>query len=197
MWAFAIDQVRREVRQRKNKLVNAFAIPPDLLQQYERNFKMLHRKVKKETPLTVDEEIDYNFILKVIKIERILEWTTHVVAVVENEEKTQQAKKKKSGGLFSLFSSKKSDDAEEDVPEDYDSLFSRFNLGDSEGVTVPPAYVWLTMNFALQTGALELTDTELNSSLHFEYYGVHIESFHRSDGFDLSFLVDNCKLGLL
>ena len=86
-------------------MVNAFKIPKELLESYERDFKMIHRKFRKEEEVDCDELMVYNFILRVMKLDRVLEWTTHVASVVENEAKVQK-EKKSSGGWRNFFKKK-------------------------------------------------------------------------------------------
>ena len=126
-----------------------------------------------------------------MKLDRVLEWTTHVASVVENEEKAEQEKKKSTSSWTSFFRRKEEEIKQTD--EDYESLFT--TLEEEEVVLAPPDYVWLVAKFALGTGEIMLQDA--NNGISFICEGVSTELYNRADSFDLSFLVNDCQLDLM
>ncbi|CAG9311707.1 VPS13_6 [Blepharisma stoltei] len=201
LWKFAISCIIKTIKQRKNRAIDYFKTPISIKSFYEEQFKMLHRKLKKKGSLPIEKQELYNKIIYVNKFEDILEWTLHVLSVIERESKIQEEKPKKKGGWFGFLGKGKDASPKEDEEETYAEIFA--NLGEVDEAApelAPKDYIWLFIDFQLLKGTFELSKTrntllgEIKETLEFTYDNFHFNSAMRMNGGTISSEISNLSL---
>lgn len=198
-WVFAIECVRKVIRQRKDRSVNLFVMPEGIRNYYEEQFKMLHRKLKKAIEFSSEEQQCYDRTIYIVPLHDLYDWTRQVLRVIKNEEerKTQQTQKK---GLFSWFSGKAA--APEEVKEDYESLFKEIGQEiDTSELEAPNDYVWLVVDFELTSGMLALRKIKANGlgleGLNFCIGNVKCSVTAAAEAYNLAFCIEDCRFECL
>lgn len=189
LWKAAIQCIIKTIRHRKDRTVNHFVPSSSTLKYYEENFKMLHRKLKK-TGQTGDDVL-YNKIIFLNKIEDLYLWASHVQSVVEKEPKAVE----KKTGFFGLFG-KKTETQVKVVEENYAALFKEIeNSPLPQNSLLPKDYTKIKFKVTLSNGVFKLTDSASgNSGLVFSYKGLSSAANFKVEGFQAEMKMEDLLL---